>query len=205
MTERCSRLWQRIVKGGIAVVMQSTEQTSQQAVWQALLALRPRLRRFACGLTGSLDDADDLVQAVYERAIERHWQWEPGTHLHSWMFKIAHSLWISGKRHAAVRAGRGEPVDPDSLIGSDGEQTVQARLALDDVRRLVALLPPEQREALMLVAVDGLSYAAAAEIMGVPTGTAASRVARARLALVDALEGVDVDLSAAGTTRARSG
>ena len=86
-------------------VMQGTEPGSQQAAWQALLALRPRLRRFACGLTGSLDEADDLVQAVYERAIERHWQWEPGTRLQSWVFKIAHSLWISRKRHAAVRAG----------------------------------------------------------------------------------------------------
>ena len=118
--------------------MQDTDQASQQVAWQALLALRPRLRRFACGLTGSIDEADDLVQAVYERAIERHWQWEPGTRLQSWVFKIAHSLWISRKRHAAVRAGRGGPVDPDSLVGSDGERTMQARLTLDDVRRLVA-------------------------------------------------------------------
>ena len=82
-----------------------------RSAWQALLALRPRLRRFACGLTGSLDEADDLVQAVYERAIERHWQWEPGTRLQSWVFKIAHSLWISRqapcrRKGRARRAGR---------------------------------------------------------------------------------------------------
>jgi RNA polymerase sigma-70 factor (ECF subfamily) len=185
--------------------MQGVDHMSQQAAWQALLALRPRLRRFACGLTGSLDEADDLVQAVYERAIERHWQWEPGTRLHSWMFKIAHSLWVSRRRHAAVRAGRGDPVDPDSLVGSDGERTVQARLTLDDVRRLVARLPAEQRESLMLVAVDGVSYADAADILGIPAGTVASRVARARLALVDALEGVDVAMPTAAAARARSG
>jgi RNA polymerase sigma-70 factor, ECF subfamily len=188
--------------------MQGTEAGAQQAAWQALLALRPRLRRFACGPTGSLEEADDLVQAVYQRAIERHWQWEPGTRLQSWVFKIAHSLWISRKRHAAVRAGRGEPVDPDTLVGADGERTVQARLTLADVRRLVAGLPAEQRGALMIVAVDGLSYAAAADVLGVPAGTVASRVARARLALVAALDGADAtDMAGpvAGPALARTG
>jgi RNA polymerase sigma-70 factor, ECF subfamily len=168
--------------------MESSEPGSQQAAWQALLALRPRLRRFACGLTGSLEEADDLVQAAYQRAIERQDQWEPGTRLHSWMFKVAHSLWVSRRRHAAVRAGRGEPVDPDTLIGCDGERVAQARLTLADVRRLVAALPREQRAALMLVAVDGRSYAEAAGVLGVPPGTVASRVARARLALAEAFE-----------------
>ena len=87
--------------------MDGTEPWSQQAAWQALLALRPRLRRFATGLTGSLDEADDLVQAVYERAVERHWQWEPGTRFQSWVFKIAHSMWISRQRHAIVSGARG--------------------------------------------------------------------------------------------------
>jgi RNA polymerase sigma-70 factor (ECF subfamily) len=184
--------------------MEASEPWSQQAAWQALLALRPRLRRFASGLTGSLDEADDLVQAVYERAVERHLQWEPGTRFHSWVFKIAHSLWISRQRHVAVRRGKGEPVDPDSLIGSDGERDAHARLALAEVRRLVAGLPPEQRAALMLVAVDGLTYADAAEIVGVPAGTIASRVARARVALVEALEGKEVE-AVPGANLARSG
>ena len=79
---------------------------------------------------------------------------EPGTRFHSWVFKIAHSIW-TGRRHAAVRGGHGEPVDPDTLraataSGSGGEA------CLADVRRLVAELPADQRAALMLVAVDGL-------------------------------------------------
>jgi RNA polymerase sigma-70 factor (ECF subfamily) len=74
-------------------------------------------------------------------------------------------------------------------VGCDGERAVDTRLMLADVRRLIAGLPPEQRAALMLVAVDGLSYAEAAKALGVPAGTLASRVARARLALVAALEG----------------
>jgi RNA polymerase sigma-70 factor (ECF subfamily) len=185
--------------------MDCSEPWSQQAAWQALLALRPRLRRFASGLTGSLDEADDLVQAVYERAVERHQQWEPGTRFHSWVFKIAHSMWISRQRRAAVRGGNGDPVDPDTLVGCDGEREVEARLTLADVRRLVAELPPEQRAALMLVAVDGLSYADAAEVLAVPTGTVASRVARARLALARALDGKEVADPAPEPVLARSG
>lgn len=159
------------------------------ATWQALLALRPRLRRFACGLAGSLEEGDDLVQATYQRAIERIAQWQPGTRLDSWVFRIAHSIWVSRLRHAAVRAGRGEPVDPDSLVGSDGQRALDARLQLADVRRLVAELPEEQRVALMLVAVDGMSYAEASQVLGVPPGTLASRLARARSALAAAMEG----------------
>ena len=185
--------------------MEVSEPWSQQAAWQALLALRPRLRRFASGLTGSLDEADDLVQAVYERAVERHLQWEPGTRFHSWVFKIAHSIWISRKRHAAVRGGHGEPVDPDTLVGCDGEREVEARLALTDVRRLVAELPADQRAALMLVAVDGLTYADAADVLGVPPGTVASRVARARLALALAMEGKEVASPVSQPALARSG
>ena len=196
------------IVGGVGLerqVMDCSEPWSQQAAWQALLALRPRLRRFASGLTGSLDEADDLVQAVYERAVERHQQWEPGTRFHSWVFKIAHSMWLSRKRHAAVRGGRGEPVDPDTLVGCDGEREIEARLALADVRRLVAALPPDQRAALMLVAVDGMGYADAAGVLGVPMGTVASRVARARLALTVAMEGKEVASPASQPTLARSG
>ncbi|HVI17245.1 MAG TPA: RNA polymerase sigma factor [Gaiellales bacterium] len=185
--------------------MEASEPWSQQAAWQALLALRPRLRRFATGLTGSLDEADDLVQAVYERAVERHWQWEPGTRFQSWVFKIAHSLWISRQRQVTVRGGRNEPVDPDSLIGCDGERTMQAKLTLADVRRLVSQLPSEQRGALMLIAVEGLSYADAAHVLGVPAGTVASRVARARLALVEALEGKEVVPAIPAPALTRSG
>ena len=82
---------------------------------------------------------------------------------------------------------------------------MQAKLALADVRRLVTQLSPEQRGALMLVAVDGLSYADAADVLGVPAGTVASRVARARLALVEALEGRDVAPASPAPALTRSG
>src|SRR3954471_1686078 len=72
------------VRGGANQVMEASEPWSQQAAWQALLALRPRLRRFATGLTGSLDQGGDPGPAGYERGGERPWQWEPGTRFQSW-------------------------------------------------------------------------------------------------------------------------
>ena len=102
------------------------------------------------------------------------------------------------------QAWGGGAVDPDTLVGADGERAAHARLALGDMRRLVAGLPAEQRSALMLVAVDGLSYGDAAGILGVPSGTVASRLARARLALAEAMEGREID-AAPGTVLARSG
>src|SRR3954471_6900628 len=103
------------VRGGANQVMEASEPWSQQAAWQALLALRPRLRRFATGLTGSLDVADDPGQAVYGGAVERQWQWNPATRFQSGVFKSAHGLGTSGQRQPTVRGGRTEPVDPDSL------------------------------------------------------------------------------------------
>ena len=82
---------------------------------------------------------------------------------------------------------------------------MQAKLTLSDVRRLVSELPAEQRAALMLVAVDGLSYGDAADVLGVPAGTVASRIARARLALAEALEGKDVVPAAPAPALTRSG
>jgi RNA polymerase sigma-70 factor (ECF subfamily) len=151
-----------------------------------MLALRPRLRRFAAGLSGSLDVADDIVQATYERAIERLDQWQDGTRLDSWMLKIAHNVWLDRTRRDAVRRRAVLlPLDADAL--ADGARVVDARTTLADVRRIMERLPDEQRAALLLVAVEGLSYLEAAAVMNVPIGTLTSRLARARLALKAAL------------------
>ena len=185
--------------------MEVSEPWSQQAAWQALLALRPRLRRFASGLTGSLDEADDLVQAVYERAVERHLQWEPGTRFHSWVFKIAHSIWISRKRHAAVRGGRGEPVDPDTLVGCDGEREVEAQACLGRCAApggRVAGGPARGADAGRRRRPDLRGCGGRAERSA---GTVASRVARARLALALAMEGKEVASPAPEPALARSG
>jgi RNA polymerase sigma-70 factor (ECF subfamily) len=149
---------------------------------EQLIALLPRLRRFGRGLAGSAVEADDLVQAACERALARRHQFQEGTRFDSWMFRIVQTIWIDQIRARDVRKEGGE-IAEERLGTDEPVRQVEARLALAEVRRAVGRLPPDQRAALMLVTVDGLSYKQAAEAMGVPIGTIMSRLARARVAL----------------------
>jgi RNA polymerase sigma-70 factor (ECF subfamily) len=152
-----------------------------------LIALLPRLRRFARGLSGSAVEADDLVQAACERALARQHQFQEGTRFDSWMFRIVQTIWIDQIRARDVRKEDGDVAE--ERLGSDEPvRRVEARLALAEVRRAVDRLPADQRTALLLVTVDGLSYKEAAEIVRVPVGTIMSRLARARIALQQQLE-----------------
>ena len=162
---------------------------ADDAVLSEMVALLPRLRRFACGLTGSRADADDLVQGAALRALERIGQWQPGTRLDSWMFRILQNLWIDQLRERRGREVTMEPEDLAARSVGDAAREQEARLALGEVRREVAKLPPEQCAVLMLVTVEGVSYREAAEILEIPIGTVMSRLARARLALGRAIEG----------------
>jgi RNA polymerase sigma-70 factor (ECF subfamily) len=127
------------------------------------------------------------VQAACERALARREQFQEGTRFDSWMFRIVQTIWIDQLRSRRVRK---EEVDvAEARIGSDEPvRRVEARLALDEVRHAVDRLPPDQRTALLLVTVEGLSYKEAAEVVQVPVGTIMSRLARARLALQAQLE-----------------
>jgi RNA polymerase sigma-70 factor (ECF subfamily) len=147
-----------------------------------LIAVLPRLRRFARGLTGSAAEADDLVQAACERALTRAHQFQEGTRFDSWMFRIVQTIWIDQLRSRDIRKEESE--DEGMHVGSDeAVRRVEARLALREVRTALRELPIDQQTALLLVTVDGLSYKEAAEIAEVPVGTIMSRLARARLAL----------------------
>jgi len=180
--------------------MQTTRPLSMQDGWREigvtqqlraeLVGLLPRLRRFAYGLTGSLEDGDDLVQGACERALRRLDQFQPGTRFDSWMYRIVQNLWIDQRRARQVRPEAGmEPADLEALAVGDAERELDARLALTNVQRAVTKLPDEQRTILLLVCVEGLSYKAAAEVLEIPLGTVMSRLARARLAIGQALEG----------------
>lgn len=152
-----------------------------------LIALLPRLRRFARGLAGAADQADDLVQASVEKALRNLDGFTTGTRMDAWMFRIIRNTWID-----TVRARR-ETVDydaeaADTIIGSDGRTTTEARLHLAEVRRAVASLPGDQRAVLMLVCVEGMRYREVAEVLEIPEGTVMSRLSRARLALADKLK-----------------
>lgn len=158
-----------------------------------LVAVLPRLRRFARGLTGSSVEADDLVQAACERALARRHQFQEGTRFDSWMFRIVQTIWIDQIRSREVRKSDGD-IGEDRLGSDEPVRRVEARLTLAEVRRAVDHLTPDQRAALLLVTVEGLSYKEAAEVVDVPVGTIMSRLARARIAL-------QLQLDAAGGMR----
>ena len=160
-----------------------------------LIAVLARLRRFARGLTGSAVEADDLVQAACARALARRHQFQEGTRFDSWMFRIVQTIWIDQIRAREV-ARRTARIDGKWVgrTGAAGRSAPGAR----EVRRAVDGLPPDQRAALLLVTVDGLSYREAAAVVGVPVGTIMSRLARARVALLDRLE------AGGGTGRSRT-
>jgi RNA polymerase sigma-70 factor (ECF subfamily) len=150
-----------------------------------LIALLPRLRRFARALARNDDEADDLVQSACERALRSRDSFVPGTRLDSWMCRIVQNLWIDRCRSAAARGETVAIDDALDLPGSDGRAVTLGRLTLAEVRRRVRELPDEQRLVLALVTLEGLSYREAAERLAVPIGTVMSRLSRARRRLMD--------------------
>ncbi len=145
-----------------------------------LVATVPRLRRFAYSLTGSVEDGDDLVQAACERALRNASKFREGTRMDSWMFRIVQNLWHDDRRRARTR---GHQIDAEQVGLSDGglsARHAEDRMTLAKLREAVAQLPPEQRAVIALVAIDGMSYREAADVMDVPLGTVMSRLSRAR-------------------------
>jgi RNA polymerase sigma-70 factor (ECF subfamily) len=153
-----------------------------------IISLLPRLRRFALSLTRSQAAADDLAQATLERAIVNLDKWEPGSRLDSWLYRIAHNLFRNDRRNETSRGSKLEVVAYDIERTTDGEREAVARLEFKAVSAAIAQLPDEQREALLLVAVEGLSYREAAEVTGASVAALTSRIARAREALRGVIE-----------------
>lgn len=151
-----------------------------------LIELIPFLRAFARALCGRRDGADDLCQEALAKAWQNRATFEPGTNIKAWLFRILRNQFYSDKR----RAWRQKPWDDAAL-----EQTLvtsasqDSAVALSEVVRALHLLPNEQREALILVAVGGFAYEEAAKICGCAVGTIKSRVARARQELDGRIEG----------------
>ena len=177
-------------ESGAPVVKQPQGDASPDAIRSQMIQLLPRLRRFAVALTGSVADGDDLVQDTIERALRSLHQWEPGTRLDNWMFRIARNRFIDARR--ADARGRMVVMDsPEEAANAaiDGERAMQSRLALNSVSAAIKALPADQREVVALVLIDGLSYREAADILNIPIGTLTSRVSRARDALALAVGG----------------
>jgi RNA polymerase sigma factor (sigma-70 family) len=154
---------------------------------EELVELLPRLRRFARGLARNVSDADDLCQAAIERALKSREQWQHGTRLDSWMYRITRNLWID-ERRAAGRRGVHAPIDEAVLqVAGEGAAEVEAGAVRGDVDGALSRLPGEQREVVMLILVEGYAYREAAEILEVPIGTVTSRLARGRETLMHLL------------------
>jgi RNA polymerase sigma-70 factor (ECF subfamily) len=145
-----------------------------------LISLLPRLRRFGVSLTRSMDRADDLVQAACERALRAEDQWQPGTRLDSWMFRIMRNLWIDEIRKAKTHGLQENVDDAFDLAGEDGVKTAEFRSETSAVEQAILRLPEEFRSVLVLVCIEDMSYREAAEVLDVPIGTVMSRLARAR-------------------------
>jgi RNA polymerase sigma-70 factor (ECF subfamily) len=151
---------------------------------QRLVELLPRLRRLARALTSQAADADDLVQAALERAWKGRAQWRPGTSMEAWVFTVMKHAWIDETRARSRREKRAAPPEAAEAVADPLAPGLELRLEADAVRRAVAALAEDQRLAVALVLVDGLSYAEAAQVMEVPMGTLTSRLGRARAALI---------------------
>jgi RNA polymerase sigma-70 factor, ECF subfamily len=160
------------------------------SVRAAVLAAVPSLRAFAISLCGNVDRADDLVQETLLRALANINSFQPGSNMPAWLFTILRNLFRS-----EYRKRRREVEDADgsyaASLKSQPEQT--GRVEFEEFRRALAKLPPDQREALILVGASGFSYEEAAEICGCAVGTIKSRVNRARSRLTEMLsiEGAD--------------
>lgn len=149
-----------------------------------LVALLPRLRRFSRSLAGQAADADDLCQSAIERALKSRDQWQPGTRLDSWMYKITRNLWIDTAR-ASARRGPHDTIDGVVLqVANTSFESMEAQMELNDVDRAMNRLPTDQREAIALVLVEGLAYKEAAAVLDIPMGTLTSRLVRGREALI---------------------
>jgi RNA polymerase sigma-70 factor, ECF subfamily len=148
-----------------------------------LVAALPRLRRYARVLTGDVNRADDLVQDTLARAWEKRRLWQAGSDLRAWLFTIMHNV------HVNQFAVRRRELAESSMDADDGpvagweipvRATQSDRVELDEVLSCIGRLPVDQREVLVLAAVEELRYADIARVQGIPIGTVMSRLNRAR-------------------------
>jgi RNA polymerase sigma-70 factor (ECF subfamily) len=144
-----------------------------------VVELIPRLRRYARALLkGDAYAADDLVDDCLERALSRWNYWQKGSNLRAWLFTIMHNIYANQVRRA-VNGPQFVELPEDNSSGS-APCRIESPLILGDLQRALDQLPPEQREILLLVGLEGLRYQEVASILDLPMGTVMSRLSRAR-------------------------
>lgn len=162
-----------------------TRKVPSKALRDGLVEAIPNLRAFAVSLCGSVDRADDLVQETLVKAWDKIDSFEEGTNLKAWLFTILRNSFFS-----ELRKHKREVADVDGIYAErlSVHPAQQGHLDMADFRAALDKLPPEQREALVLVGAEGFSYEHAASISGCAIGTVKSRVNRARNRLADLME-----------------
>ncbi|MBO6505135.1 MAG: RNA polymerase sigma factor [Kordiimonadaceae bacterium] len=161
---------------------------SASAVWkQDLVDLLPRLRRYALSLTGSVTDAEDLLHSTVERVLAKADQFEDGTNLDRWVFRVCKNLWFDEWRQRKVRGPTMDPTEARHEPSTDGESHAENRIQLRELSNALQQLQEEQREILVQVVIEGHSYKEVAAMLDVPIGTVMSRLARARAKLASIL------------------
>ena len=152
-----------------------------------LLTWVPRLRRYARALAGNRDDADDLVQDTLERAWAKSALWHGVADMRAWLFSIMHNLHVDGIRRPKLATVMMDDDTPEvAMAPTQGE-----RLAVLDLQAALDLLPTEQKEIVLLVALEDMAYAEIATALGIPIGTVMSRLSRGRERLRALMEGRD--------------
>ena len=141
----------------------------------AIVDLIPRLRRYARALVGDRASADDLVQDTLERAWAKFHLYRGGTDLRAWLFTVMHNVHVN-----RIRALRPTNVLEDEMPEMAQRAAQGDSLMVRDLDRALAKLPDEQREVLLLIALEDMSYDEAARALGIPIGTVMSRLSRAR-------------------------
>jgi RNA polymerase sigma-70 factor (ECF subfamily) len=147
-------------------------------------ALLPRLRRFAHALSRNSADADDLTQAAVERALLSKAQWQAGTRLDSWCYRIMRNLWIDTVRARGRREKMEAPPEEAETVGEDPRQAMDAAVDLKRIMAAMERLPEEQREVVALILIEGFGYREVSEMLDLPIGTVSSRLVRGRIALL---------------------
>jgi RNA polymerase sigma-70 factor, ECF subfamily len=138
----------------------------------------PRLRRYARALTRNRERADDLVQDTLARALAKEDRWQPGTNLRAWLFTIMHNQNVNTVRRGVRESAAVDIESVSSGLPATTDTTASRRMF--ELERALAQLPLEQRQVILLVGLEGMSYEESAGILGVPVGTIRSRLSRGR-------------------------